>query len=160
MKTIVLILFLLPCLLSAQDCIENYNNLMKEAKRLMDRKNPDYQQAIKIYSVANNAAKDCGQDKSGEINQALGALFTKIDGQRKTAEAAQQKAEDAVKKMQAAEAAKTAANKGKAKAEEGEKKALYLAEQRAAEAEKALKVAEHERELAKETKHTAENALV
>jgi len=133
---------------------------MKEAKRLMDRKNPDYQQAIKIYSVANNAAKDCGQDKSGEINQALGALFTKIDGQRKTAKTAQQKAEDAVKKMQAAEAAKTAANKGKAKAEEGEKKALYLAEQRAAEAEKALKVAEHERELAKETKHTAENALV
>jgi len=158
MKTATLILLILPCLLGAQDCMENYNNLMKEAKRLTDRKNPDYQQAIKIYSVANNAAKDCGQDKSGDINQALGALFTKIDGQRKTAEAAQQKAEDAVKKMQAAEAAKAAANKDKAKAEEGEKKALYLAEQRAVEAEKALKVAEHERELAKEAQEISKAA--
>ena len=97
---------------------------MKEAKKLTSQKIPDYQKAIKIYSVAVGTAKDCGVDKTDEVNKALGALFTKIDGQRKTAEAAQKMAENA-QKMAEAE---------KEKAE----KALKLVEKKEAETKKAL----------------------
>lgn len=166
MKKLILLLCF-PCFLIAQDC-DNYDNLIKEAKKLSNQKAPNYQKALQIYNAARIAAKDCGQDKDQAVNKAIASLFDLIDGQRKKAEKAeaatakalqqvQEQQEETEKAMQAMikarDAAKEAAykrniaEKEKQAAQKGEQNALALAEKRAAEAErgraKAVVIAEN-----------------
>jgi len=136
MKKLLIIILLCPWALVGQDCLKEYETLMDAAYQLATQKNPDYQKSLKTYTAAGIVAKDCGENKTAEINTAIRKIFDKMNQDLEAAKVAEAAAATTLATAKTATDEATAAQKEAETAEQAAQKALSALqkEQKAIEA--------------------------